>query len=190
MEFYVECDIWPPGVNIYEMLSLLKFAPMLLGGDSIKIIIIGLAALFILSTVYAGYRYVTGVIEANAQYKVIVSKQERAIKEQKKAIDFLEVKYKEVVKINSETTRRFRASTARVHELEKSLARHNLTKLGKRRPKAIQRISNKTVRDLNRCFELASGAERTQKELAATKLSQINRHCPERANPNYKPEQK
>jgi hypothetical protein len=36
-------------------------------------------------------------------------------------------------------------------------------------------------------LEIASGSPLTEKELAATKPSEINRECPAIANPNYKP---
>ena len=38
-----------------------------------------------------------------------------------------------------------------------------------------------------RCIELATGAEHTEKELKATKKSEINPECPDLANPSYVP---
>ena len=47
------------------------------------------------------------------------------------------------------------------------------------------RDSNKGSDEATRCVELASGAERTEEELKATKKSEINTMCPSLANPNF-----
>ena len=53
--------------------------------------------------------------------------------------------------------------------------------------KAIQRIINKATANALRCVEISSGASLTEKELLATKKSEINTECPSIANPNYVP---
>jgi len=45
---------------------------------------------------------------------------------------------------------------------------------------------NVATRNAMRCLEIASGAPRTQAELAAKNSSEINKECPALANPNYK----
>lgn len=57
--------------------------------------------------------------------------------------------------------------------------------LAAQRPSAIQRLVNRGTKNAMRCLELASGAEPTGEELAATLSSQINPECPSLANPNY-----
>ena len=53
--------------------------------------------------------------------------------------------------------------------------------------KAIQRIINKATANALRCVEISSGAALTEKELSASKKSEINTECPSIANPNYVP---
>ena len=53
--------------------------------------------------------------------------------------------------------------------------------------KVIQRIINKASAAALRCVEISSGSPLTEKELNATKKSEINRECPSIANPNYIP---
>ena len=53
--------------------------------------------------------------------------------------------------------------------------------------KAIQRIINKASVMALRCVEISSGSPLTEKEINATKKSEINRECPSIANPNYVP---
>lgn len=58
--------------------------------------------------------------------------------------------------------------------------------LATERPETIQRLMNVATRNAMRCLEIASGAPRTQAELAAKNSSEINKECPALANPNYK----
>jgi len=51
----------------------------------------------------------------------------------------------------------------------------------------VERIINKGSNNAMRCLELASGAPHTEKELKATKKSEINPECPALANPSYVP---
>jgi hypothetical protein len=44
---------------------------------------------------------------------------------------------------------------------------------------------NKGSVNAQRCIEIASGAELTEKEKNATKKSEINSECPSIANPNF-----
>ena len=60
-------------------------------------------------------------------------------------------------------------------------------KIANAKDKAIQRIINKATANALRCVEISSGATLTEKELLATKKSEINTECPSIANPNYVP---
>ena len=55
------------------------------------------------------------------------------------------------------------------------------------RTKSIERITNAASVKANRCIEIASGSPLTEKEINATKKSEINTECPSIANPNYIP---
>ena len=58
-------------------------------------------------------------------------------------------------------------------------------KLAKEKPKLIEKIVNRGSERATRCVEIAGGSPLTEKELLATKKSEINTECPSIANPNY-----
>ena len=51
----------------------------------------------------------------------------------------------------------------------------------------VEKIINKGSDRATRCVEIAGGSPLTEKELLATKKSEINTECPSIANPNYEP---
>ena len=61
----------------------------------------------------------------------------------------------------------------------------DIGKLAIERSKSVERVINKGSAQAKRCVELASGAERTEAELKATRKSEINTMCPSLANPNF-----
>ena len=65
--------------------------------------------------------------------------------------------------------------------------KRDVGKLAIERSKSVERVINKGSASATRCVELASGAERTEAELKATKKSEINTMCPSLANPNFVP---
>ena len=60
-------------------------------------------------------------------------------------------------------------------------------KLALEKPKLIEKIVNRGSERAPRCVEIAGGSPLTEKELLATKKSEINTECPSIANPNYEP---
>ena len=58
-------------------------------------------------------------------------------------------------------------------------------KLAKEKPKLVEKLINKGSIRAGRCIEIAGGSPLTEKELLATKKSEINTECPSIANPNY-----
>jgi hypothetical protein len=65
--------------------------------------------------------------------------------------------------------------------------KRDVGKLAIERSQSVERVINKGSAEAKRCVELASGAERTEEELKATKKSEINTMCPSLANPNFVP---
>jgi len=63
----------------------------------------------------------------------------------------------------------------------------DIGKIAVKKPRAMQRLINRGTKNALRCLEIATGAERTEKEINAKKESEINRECPTLANPNYIP---
>jgi hypothetical protein len=56
----------------------------------------------------------------------------------------------------------------------------------KEKPELVERLINRGTKNAMRCLEIASGAPRTEQELAAKTATEINKECPAIANPNYK----
>ena len=76
-----------------------------------------------------------------------------------------------------------------LNDLDKRFTKGNrdIGKIAIAKDKVIQRIINKASAAALRCVEISSGSPLTEKELNATKKSEINRECPSIANPNYIP---
>ena len=58
-------------------------------------------------------------------------------------------------------------------------------KLAKEKPKLVEKLVNRGSERAGRCIEIAGGSPLTEKEINATKKSEINTECPSIANPNY-----
>ena len=58
-------------------------------------------------------------------------------------------------------------------------------KLAKEKPKLVEKLVNRGSVRAGRCIEIAGGSPLTEKEINATKKSEINTECPSIANPNY-----
>lgn len=56
----------------------------------------------------------------------------------------------------------------------------------KEKPDLVEKLVNRGTKNAMRCLEIASGAPRTEQELAAKTASEINKECPTIANPNYR----
>jgi len=58
-------------------------------------------------------------------------------------------------------------------------------KLANEKPKLVEKLVNRGSERAGRCIEIAGGSLLTEKEINATKKSEINTECPSIANPNY-----
>jgi len=58
-------------------------------------------------------------------------------------------------------------------------------KLANEKPKLVEKLVNRGSLRAGRCIEIAGGSPLTEKEINATKKSEINTECPSIANPNY-----
>jgi len=85
-----------------------------------------------------------------------------------------------------EVDEKYQAARKTNTALRKVLAKHNIAYLASKKPRLVQKIINRGSVNAARCLELLSGAKHTEKELKATKRSQINKSCPAVANPNFK----
>lgn len=77
----------------------------------------------------------------------------------------------------------------RFGKLSANFGTRDLGKLAENKPKLIERVISRASARVLRCFEILSGSPLTNKEITATKPSQINTECPSVANPNYHPKE-
>lgn len=160
------------------------------GLNKIYIIIIVVAAISVAGGL--GYKFVNDLQQENADLRadkatleanVVILK--GAINDQKEAIASLENDVVLIGEVQLETFADFARARDRVSSLEARLSEHNLGYLAANKPGLIENVVNNATDNINRCFEIASGAPLTLKEIEATKPSQINTSCPDLANPNY-----
>jgi multidrug resistance efflux pump len=118
---------------------------------------------------------------------------ENSISQQSAVIEQMKVDIAQIQRINEEVN----AELGRQREEVKNLVNRfnvnargesrDIGKIAVKRPRAMQRLINRGTKNALRCLEIATGAERTEKEINAKKESEINRECPTLANPNYIP---
>lgn len=150
-----------------------------------KYIYAAIAGVLLLAGTLA-YKYYTDTQLALQTLTANNAKLEDSIKLSEQAVKDLQSDYNRVTIEFERTQSEFADSRTRVDELEKRLSETDIGVLAERRPGLVEKVVDKATANLNRCFELLSGAEHTEKELLATKPSQINNECPGIANPNYK----
>ena len=100
--------------------------------------------------------------------------------------------FKTISQINQNLTEKNQSLQIEISALDKKFNKINSTgkkrdigSLAIARTKTIEKIVNNASANSLRCLEIASGAKLTDKEINATKKSQINPECPSIANPNY-----
>lgn len=150
-----------------------------------KYIYAAIAGVLLLAGTLA-YKYYTDTQLALQTLTANNAKLEDAVKLSEQSVKDLQSDYNRVIIEFERTQQEFAQSRTRVDELEKRLSETDIGVLAERRPGLVEKVVDKATANLNRCFELLSGAEHTEKELLATKPSQINNECPGIANPNYK----
>ncbi len=114
---------------------------------------------------------------------------EQAMESQAKVIEQQKIDFQAIMETNKKLTQLSSNLKQELNDLDKRFTKgkRDLGKTAIDRTKAIQRIITKASNKALRCVEISSGAPLTEKEIAATKRSEINRECPSIANPNYVP---
>ena len=133
---------------------------------------------------FGAYSWIVNLQAENQVLQVNQEKLEGAVAEQEKTIANQQAEAAAIQSANNE----LRAAQTQLRKDSKNLAnklgKHELDILAEKKPKLVDRIINRASGAELRCFELATGAEHTPEELAATKKSQSNRECPGLANTN------
>ena len=133
--------------------------------------------------------YVMKLRSDNAILKANQIKLEEAVSSQKELIAKQEADFKEILAANQKMNELVNALKKDLDDLDKRFnkGKRDVGKLAIEKTKLIEKIINKGSVNAKRCIEIASGAPLTEKEINATKKSEINPECPSIANPNYIP---
>ena len=133
--------------------------------------------------------YVFKLRADNATLKANQIKLESAVSEQKQLIENQKKDFEAILTANKEMNELIGKLKTDFADLDKRFNKKNrdVGLLAIERTKSIERITNSASDKANRCIEIASGSPLTEKEINATKKSEINSECPSIANPNYIP---
>ena len=151
----------------------------------IRLFFIGLIA----TALAGGGFYVLKLQKDNAILKANAIKMESAIADQKTLIENQKKDFEAILSANKEMNELMNKLKTDFAELDKRFNKKNrdVGLLAIEKTKAVERITNAASDKANRCIEIASGSPLTEKEINATKKSEINTECPSIANPNYVP---
>lgn len=123
--------------------------------------------------------------ENNAKLESAVSTQKQAIESYKKDIVEITEQKRKVEQAFSDSRKSVDDLRNKFNKQSKLLGARDIGKLGAAKPRVISKIVTKGSNDAIRCVEIISGSPLREKEINATKRSQINKACPKLANPNY-----
>ena len=114
---------------------------------------------------------------------------EQSVESQKKVIEQQKKDFETILETNKKLTTLSNNLQKELNDLDKRFTKQgrDIGKTAIAKDKAIQRIINKASVMALRCVEISSGSPFTEKEINATKKTEINRECPSIANPNYVP---
>ena len=149
---------------------------------------IAMVAILITGIAGAGM-YVMKLRSDNAILKANQLKLESAVADQQELIASQKKDFEEILAANQKMNELVSALKKDLDDLDKRFnkGKRDVGKLAIEKTKLIEKIINKGSVNAQRCIEIASGAELTEKEKNATKKSEINPECPSIANPNYVP---
>ena len=131
--------------------------------------------------------YVMKLRSDNAILKANQVQLESAIEDQAKVLEQQKKDFDAIMESNKKLNILINTFKKDLDELDKRFnkKKRDVGKLAIERSQSVERVINKGSAEATRCVELASGAERTEEELKATRKSEINTMCPSLANPNF-----
>ena len=123
----------------------------------------------------------------NAKLNDAVEQQQAVIEQQLRDIETKTALNNQLNENNAKHTADLNLANEKFNKVNASGERRDIGNLAVSKPKSIERIERKREQQRARCFEIAQGSPLTEKEINATKKSQINAECTNIANPNYIP---
>ena len=114
-------------------------------------------------------------------------KLETAVETNEQALAAQTAAFKSMQKQNEKLQKEWTEINNRNRSLENRLSRHDIGAAGVAKPGLTEKVLNNATKNAQRCLEIFSGSKLTEKELSATKPSEINNECWRTANPNFDP---
>jgi hypothetical protein len=106
-----------------------------------------------------------------------ISKLTVAVTEQQAAIEQLKIDAAKQAEITQELDGKYQASREQVSTLIDKFAKNNLGNLAAHKPGLIEKAINKGSREVNRCFEVISGATAQQLGINEDEFSKLKVSC-------------
>ena len=143
-----------------------------------------------------GYMYYQDSQQEKAALIAVAAVRDTKIALQAEAIAQADADRAKIQQVMNNLNQRFEESqkdydnlVGRFGKLSANFGTRDIGKLAENKPKLVERVISRASARVLRCFEILSGSPLTNKELTATKPSQINTECPSVANPNYHPKE-
>ena len=116
------------------------------------------------------------------------TKLETAVQTNEQALAAQTAAFQSMQEENAKLQVEWKAINDRNRSLENRLSRHDIGASGVAKPGLTEKVLNNATKNAQRCLEIFSGSPLTEKELSATKPSEINNECWRTANPNFNPD--
>ena len=151
----------------------------------------GSVRVIIMAVVFIGISgvgvYVMKLRSDNAILQANQIQLELSIESQKQVIEKQKQDFSKILKANKKMNTLVYNLQKDINALDKRFNKgaRDFGKLANEKPKLVEKLVNRGSLRAGRCIEIAGGSPLTEKEINATKKSEINTECPSIANPNY-----
>ena len=151
----------------------------------------GSVRVIIMAVVFIGISgvgvYVMKLRSDNAILQANQIQLELSIESQKQVIEKQKQDFSKILKANKKMNTLVNNLQKDINALDKRFNKgaRDFGKLANEKPKLVEKLVNRGSERAGRCIEIAGGSPLTEKEINATKKSEINTECPSIANPNY-----
>ena len=106
------------------------------------------------------------------------AKLETAVQISEEAVESLQADYEKASEQLNILNEEFASIRKQNRVLSDKLGRHDLGNLAEKKPGLVQKVIIKAGDKANRCFEIISGSDLTEKEMEATNGKSFNSECP------------
>ena len=151
----------------------------------------GSVRVIIMAVVFIGISgvgvYVMKLRSDNAILKANQVLLEQSVESQKQVIQKQQQDFSQILESNKKMNTLINGLQKDIDALDKRFNKgaSDFGKIALEKYKLVEKIINKGSDRATRCVEIAGGSPLTEKEINATKKSEINTECPSIANPNY-----